>query len=174
MTFLTAPPRTAKEIWQSLPEGTLCQLIHNQLFMSPAPSYLHQKGLRAIVFEWLKFLELQSSAIELIFAPIDVHLTPETIVQPDILLILPENQHNIQSDGLHGTPDIIVEILSPGNKSLDIKTKKALYFKHQVKEYFIVDPEKGNVISYYLSNNYYKSVNQSVIKSEILGIDIHF
>ena len=122
----------------------------------------------------MKLLEQQNSSVELIFAPIDVHINLETIVQSDILLILPKNQQHIQTDGFHGITDIIVEILSPSNKSLDLKTKKALYCKHQVKEYFIFDSEKGSTVSYYLSNSYQKIVNQSVIKSELLGIDILF
>ena len=45
---LIHPPRTILEVWESLPEGTLCQLINNELVMSPAPIDIHQVILNKI------------------------------------------------------------------------------------------------------------------------------
>ena len=42
MISVLHPPRTILEVWESLPEGTLCQLINNNLVMSPSPTDLHQ------------------------------------------------------------------------------------------------------------------------------------
>jgi hypothetical protein len=47
MTVLN-PPRTMFEVFKSLPEGTLCQLINNNLVISPTPTDPHQKILMDI------------------------------------------------------------------------------------------------------------------------------
>jgi hypothetical protein len=47
------PPRTMFEVFEALPEGTLCQLINNQLIMSPAPTYPHQDLTGEILFQIL-------------------------------------------------------------------------------------------------------------------------
>jgi hypothetical protein len=53
---LLHPPKTMLEVWETLPEGTLCQLINNKLVMSPAPIDLHQVLLNEINIEISIFL----------------------------------------------------------------------------------------------------------------------
>jgi hypothetical protein len=45
---LIRPPQTIQEVWERLPEGTLCQIINNKLIISPAPQNLHQVVLNEI------------------------------------------------------------------------------------------------------------------------------
>ncbi len=45
------PPKTMLEVWENLPEGTLCQLINNNLVMSPSPLDVHQVVLMDIFYE---------------------------------------------------------------------------------------------------------------------------
>ena len=73
-------------------------------------------------------------------APIDVHLDENHIVQPDILYISNDRLHIIVDQKIKGTPDLLVEILSPGTGHRDKVIKKELYERFRVKEYWIVDP----------------------------------
>jgi Uma2 family endonuclease len=66
-------------------------------------------------------------------------------VQPDIVFIAKENLSIIQ-EHIHGVPDLIIEVLSEGNKSHDLKTKKELYEKFGVKEYWIIHPEEQTLL----------------------------
>ena len=137
------------EVWESLPEGTLCQLINNKLIMSPAPNILHQEVLNEINIEVSNFLR-KSKIGKILIAPTDVHFSNQNILQPDILFIKNENLHKIKTSGLFGAPDLIIEILSPSTSKLDYKEKKSVYEKFGVQEYFIVDPESKSVDSFFL------------------------
>ena len=83
-TTLIRPPKTMLEIWESLPEGTLCQLINNKLIMSPAPLDIHQVILNLINLKISNFL-LKSKIGEVRIAPYDVRFSKQNIFQPDII-----------------------------------------------------------------------------------------
>jgi hypothetical protein len=67
------PPRTLKEVYENLPEGTLAQLINNQIYMSPAPSDTHQKILDTVYRQLGNFVELNNFG-QTRTAPYDVYL----------------------------------------------------------------------------------------------------
>lgn len=83
---LIHPPKTILEIWESLPEGTLCQLINNRLIMNPAPQNLHQVVLNEINIEVSLYLR-KNKIGEVRISPFDVHFSDEDILQPDLLFI---------------------------------------------------------------------------------------
>lgn len=55
--MIAAPPRTILEVFENLPEGTLAQLVNNQIIMSPAPTTNHQQTIRKIVMQLNNFVE---------------------------------------------------------------------------------------------------------------------
>src|SRR4051812_27994552 len=114
------PPRTMFEVFESLPEGTLCQLINNILIMSPAPSDPHQKVLGEIFSELLAYTK-KNNLGEARVAPYDVYFNRRNIYQPDIIFIANENLRKIKKNGLHGAPDLVIEILSPKTAKYDLE-----------------------------------------------------
>jgi len=168
---ITSTPRTMLEVYQSLPEGTLAELIDNQLFMSPSPLYQHQNLLFSISKEISNHL---SDKGEVLIAPMDVYLdNHQNAVQPDIIVILNENKNIIDPEGhIHGVPDLLVEVLSPGNKDHDLITKKALYEKFGVKEYWIVDPETKLFMGFKMVNGVYNKYHEQIgrFDSELLQL----
>lgn len=99
-------------------------------------------------------------------APVDVFLDERNVVQPDILTIMAERMTILTDEGqIKGAPDFIIEVLSPGNKKHDTEKKKTLYEKFGVKEYFIVDPDNKEVITYYAANK--KFVKQASVKGKV-------
>ena len=60
------------------------------------------------------------------------------VVQPDVFVVCDEKK--ITEANIHGSPDLIIEVLSPAIALKDKREKKALYEKHGIKEYIIVDP----------------------------------
>ena len=70
-----------------------------------------------------------------------------------------------KGDLIKGGPDFIIEVLSPGNKKYDTEKKKTLYEKFGVKEYFIIDPDNKEVITYYAVNK--KFVKQVSVKGKL-------
>ncbi len=172
---LIHPPKTMLEVWESLPEGTLCQLINNKLIMSPAPQNLHQVVLNEINIEISLFLR-KNKIGEVRISPFDVHFSDENILQPDLLFIRNENLNSIRNKGLFGAPDLIVEVLSPSTSYLDYEEKKSVYERFGVHEYFIVDPNTKSVDSFFLVNNKFEQQKDLTgeIDSKILGKKILF
>jgi Uma2 family endonuclease len=174
-TLFKNPPRTLLEVWESLPEGTLCQVINNTLVMSPAPLDNHQKILIKLSSKIYFFVE-ENNLGQVRVAPYDVHFDEENIFQPDIVFVARENTHLIRERGLYGAPDIVLEILSPGNKGYDKKDKKQVYEKYGVKEYWIIEPNDKTVTGFTLVNDKFvqSSLAKGVIESKLLGSTFTF
>src|SRR5665647_1431603 len=127
-----------------LEEGEFCQLILGELIMTPAPSYKHQKVSALIFMQLYSFLQKHNSG-DALYAPVDVFFDDENVFEPDILFVSKERAEIIKDDGIHGAPDLVIEILSVTSGYHDTKTKKRVYEKYGVKEYWIVDPLDGEV-----------------------------
>ena len=160
------PPRTIKEVYEMLPEGTLAELIDNQIYMSPAPFSSHQKLLLKLANKLVEIVENVNLG-EVIIAPFDVKLeAARNAVQPDITVILKSNAQQIVEGRYVGIPDLVVEILSPGNKEHDLITKKDLYEKFGVQEYWIVDPETKLALGYTLKEGIYHQIGEDLGKMQ--------
>ncbi len=170
-----SPPGTMLQVFEGLPEGTLCQLINNQLVMSPAPSDPHQSVLLDISTDLNIFVK-KNNLGALRIAPYDVYFNKENVFQPDIVFVAKENTHKIKKNGLHGAPDLVIEILSPATEKYDRGNKKEIYEKYGVKEYWLVEPESKQVTFYSLINDEYVEVEvkKAMINSKLLGVSINF
>jgi Uma2 family endonuclease len=74
-------------------------------------------------------------------------------VQPDLCIVCDENK--LDDKGCNGSPDLIVEIISPNNSKHDIQTKFNLYQEAGVYEYWIVDPTDKLILIYTLADRKY-------------------
>jgi Uma2 family endonuclease len=175
MIQVLQPPRTILEVWEQLPEGTLCQIINNSLIMSPAPKTIHQSVLNKINFSLYKIVEA-SKLGEVFISPFDVHFSKRNILQPDLVFVAAENLHFLEEKGLVGSPDIIVEILSPSTSHIDLGEKRDVYEHYGVKEYFIVDPNNKKVTAFILEGKEFKELEETTgnFYSALLGTTITF
>lgn len=145
-------PRTAMEVFNLLPEGTRCEVIDNTLYMSPSPNSDHQ-DLLGDIFVTLKETIKKNQWGKVFIAPFDVYLSDEAdVVQPDLIVV--KDQHNpiIQKNGIHGIPDLVIELLS-SNKGYDKTKKFELYQRNLIPEYIIIDPETKEVWHYLLKDD---------------------
>lgn len=150
------------EVYKLLPEGTLAELIDNVIYMSPTPVINHQKMLLALSRKLSEKIDDEGHG-QVIVAPLDVHLDETSnAVQPDIVVILSTNINQPDPKGhFHGSPDLVVEILSPGNRSHDLVKKKILYEKFRISEYWIVDPDTKETLVYRLQSERFVPVEQT-------------
>ena len=166
------PPKTIMEVFRNLPEGTLAELIDNVIYMSPTPVTNHQKVLQTLFRRLSEQIE-DTDKGQVIVAPFDIYLDETSnAVQPDIVVILATNKDQPVPKGhFHGSPDLVVEILSPGNRDHDLVKKKELYERFGIKEYWIVDPETKATIVYALHLGKYKAISseQGNIPSQLLA-----
>ncbi|MFZ6010184.1 MAG: Uma2 family endonuclease [Bacteroidota bacterium] len=160
------------EVFKMLPEGTLAEVIENALYMSPTPTGKHQRLSRKLSTQLDQFVTSEDLG-EIFYAPYDVFLDEtENAVQPDLFFVSRKNAGIVNDDGhVHGVPDLIIEILSPGNKKHDKVIKKNLYEKFGVKEYWIIDPDTRAAIGYTLKNKTYQLIGEDSgkINSILLG-----
>jgi len=163
------------EVFKSLPEGTLCQLINNNLVMSPTPTDPHQKILMDISAQ-LFFYVSKNQLGEVRVAPYDVYFNRKNVYQPDIVFVAKENINKIKEDGLHGAPDLVIEILSPPTAKYDLEDKKDIYERYGVKEYWAVDPVSKQIYFFKLVKDEYveAETKNAVIKSSLLKTEIKF
>lgn len=168
------PPKTAMEVYEMLPEGTLAEVINNVLYMSPAPNFEHQRLLGRL-YTFMNVFITENDLGVCVFSPIDVYLGDRNAVQPDIIFIARERLSIVQNGKVKGTPDLVVEALS-GNKKHDLQLKKNLYEAYGVQEYFIVNPANNEVITYYLVDNKFvlQESKNGKIKSKVLQKTISF
>jgi len=151
------PPRTGIEAFELMPEGTLCQLINDNLIMSPAPSPDHQ-SVSGIIYEQISGFVRKNKLGKVFYSPIDVYLNNTNVYQPDIVFVSNDNLSIIDwKKGIMAAPDLVVEILSKGNKNYDLNKKKPVYESCAVKEYWVVDPETKWCEGFILENGTYKS-----------------
>ncbi|MEK6783056.1 MAG: Uma2 family endonuclease [Bacteroidota bacterium] len=173
--LLERPPRTIMEVYKMLPEGTLAELIDGIIYMSPSPVTNHQRIVRKLLNRMSDFVE-RNNLGEMFVSPFDVYLDEDSnAVQPDVIFVAKENE-NIVEDHIHGVPDLLIELLSPGNKSHDTVRKKNLYEKFGVKEYWIIDPETKESIGYELEGTGYKEFFRSFgqISSRLLDTTFNY
>jgi len=158
-------------------DGWRYEVIEGELHMNPAPSTSHQDASINLAFEMTSFVR-QRHLGKVLTAPIDVRLGDfANPVQPDILFVRKERLDIIQERWIDGPPDLIVEILSPGNWIDDRRTKYRLYALAGVREYWIVDPKKGEIDVYVLREGSFAQVGnfgaRERVRSEVLdGFEI--
>jgi Uma2 family endonuclease len=124
------------------------ELIKGKIFkMSPAPGSIHQRISHRISLKLGNYLIGKSC--EIFVAPFDVRLPRLsindkeilTVVQPDICVIC--DPAKIDAKGCLGAPDVVVEILSPGNNKKELKNKYEAYEEAGVLEYWIIQPDEN-------------------------------
>ncbi|NOS99383.1 MAG: Uma2 family endonuclease [Phycisphaerales bacterium] len=145
----------------SLPDGTRAELIDGELLMSPSPRTKHQDAVLNLASHLREYV--RGRVVGRVFvAPLDVHLPSGDIVEPDILFVSTANQAIVQ-DWVRGSPDLMVEVLSPEGVERDRIVKRDLYARNGVREYWIVDADARAVEVFtlragrYEPNGYFKS-----------------
>ncbi|MBA3650452.1 MAG: Uma2 family endonuclease [Chthoniobacterales bacterium] len=148
-----APPLLTVEDYKILPEtGPRYQLIEGDLYMAPAPNRYHQDISRNLEYILLEYLEAHPVGI-LYHAPFDVYLDQHNAFQPDIVVVLNRSLGILTDAGAAGTPEFVVEILSPKTARLDRVHKLRVYAQTGVQELWIIAPENRTIEVFLLGEN---------------------
>jgi Uma2 family endonuclease len=157
---LPAPGEWTYDDYALLPEdGWRYEILRGNLTMTPAPAWKHQSSLRNLVLLLGRYLETDPRG-DFAFAPVDVVL-PRGLaspVQPDLVFVRSENRSIIGDQLVEGSPDFIVEIVSPTNWLTDRRTKFELYAEAGVAEYWLADPRAHTIEVFTLASGRYELV----------------
>ncbi len=137
-------PYTYQEYLKLPDDGKRHEILNGELIMTPAPNPLHQMVL-AKLFTILNNYVLKTKLGILLPSPCDVVLDETHVLQPDILFISEKNRHLITEQNINGTPDLVIEIISPTTAYYDLVQKKDIYQRFGVQEYWLVDPKRHSV-----------------------------
>lgn len=149
-------------------DGKRYEVIHGELFMSPSPIMRHQRISMSLTLLLGNYVEEEGIGI-LLVAPMDVLLSEHNVVQPDLLFISNDSASIISEKNIQGAPDLLIEILSEGNRRHDEVVKRKLYESFGVQEYWVIDRVLETVKVYQLEGvRYAKAIELSVEQGDVL------
>lgn len=143
------------EDYYRVPDERRVELINGVFYDMAAPSDIHQFLADEINFQFKLFIKANGGNCIPCTAPRDVRLDcfrdDRTMVQPDVMVICDRERNKRRF--IEGAPDFIAEILSPSSQKMDRIRKLNKYMEAGVREYWIIDPIKGKVITYDLEDS---------------------
>lgn len=150
------------------------ELLKGWIFPMTAPSPIHQEiSSNLHGFLWTV---LRKKTCKLYAAPFDVRLPlpkkkatvnkVNTVVQPDLCVVC--DLTKIKKQSCIGAPDLVVEILSPGNSKREMRDKFELYEETGVLEYWVVSPNHRTVLIYVLKDGRFTSKGRPLTDEDIL------
>ena len=153
----------------------MVELIKGKIFKQAAAPRVNHQRVAGIVFSAF-FNFLKGKQCEAFIAPFDVRLPVKskkhedinTVVQPDICVIC--DSEKLDELGCVGAPDLVVEILSPGDNKKELQNKYEVYEESGVKEYWVVYPYEQVVHQYILEGDKFQAlpIAEKTINSQVL------
>jgi Uma2 family endonuclease len=138
-----APETSTKMTYEDLlllPEdGLRHEIIDGEHYVNASPITKHQRVSYRLILAIGVYLDEHPVGI-LFHAPFDVVFSRYDVVEPDLIFISNERREILTTKNIQGSPDLLIEILSDSNRKYDEVTKRALYERTGVSEYWIVDP----------------------------------
>lgn len=125
-------------------EGNRYEIIDGELFVTPSPNRAHQRLVLCLARALDEFAEAHGAG-EVYVAPFDVLFNDINVVIPDVLFVSTARLASIEHNGVHGAPDLVIEVLSPGTRRRDLTRKRSLYEDRGVNEYWLVDAHARTV-----------------------------
>lgn len=168
-TAIVKPDRFTYADYLTWPDDERWELIDGQAYaMCPAPTWHHQEVLMELSRQVANFL--LGKRCRVLAAPFDVRLPKQndtddqtdTVVQPDLVVVCDPNK--LDRAGCRGAPDWVVEVLSPSTAARDQITKRDLYQRHGVKEYWLVHAEDGVLMRYFLNDGIFQAPRIDVMQ----------
>ncbi|MBC8110883.1 MAG: Uma2 family endonuclease [Verrucomicrobia bacterium] len=148
------------------------ELLNGEIVQRSSPHHQHQTVLFKLAKALDTFISEKKSGI-LFIAPVDVYLDEENYVVPDLIYLSEAKKVLLTEEGyVKGSPDIIMEVLSPATAKHDKGDKMKIYRKHQIPEYWLIDTKNQSVEVYVFRNGDYDldqlETGTGTVKSAVL------
>lgn len=165
MTGSPALPRgrefTRADLHAMPADGNRYELVDGALIVTPAPVWRHQSVLAQL---YLAIHAACPAHLQVLFAPFDVRIAEDTVVQPD-LLVAPRD--SFTRTHLPGPPLLAVEVLSPSTRHIDLGLKRSRYEAAGAESYWVVDADAGSVIAWELVDGAYVEAGRARGEEEL-------
>ena len=128
-------------------DGKRHEILDGERVVTPSPNTKHQVVSMNLTRAFVLYLERHH--VGYVFAaPFDVVFSDLDVVEPDLLYVSRERAGILTETHVRGAPDLVVEILSPETRKTDEVTKRKLYDRFDVREYWVLDPELDTIKVY--------------------------
>ncbi len=148
-------PQMTAEDYRMLDKRKQTELIEGKLIRHQSPSWNHQELISGVLCNVRNYIREKGYGCHAICGPIEVQLecvNGDTIVQPDLVMLLGEEQIGLR--GLLRAPEFVMEVLSESEQEQEMVVKPDLYMGAGVQEYWLVNLYQRQVIVYWFGNNY--------------------
>ncbi len=163
MDTLSKPCRYTEDV---IAPFDLTQIIEGEEIVTPSPFGKHQEIVFNLAFHVRRYAQ-ENDLGKVFISPLDVILEENVNrLQPDVIFIKKENM-GICRDWIRGAPDMVVEVVSRGTLVMDTITKKDIYEKYKIPEYWIVVPELESVEVFVLRDNTYALFSSAEVKGTV-------
>ncbi|MFT4040889.1 MAG: Uma2 family endonuclease [Thermomicrobiales bacterium] len=123
--------------------GTRYEIMDGELYELHSPKPAHAVAIMALI--WLLLPVCDRLGATFLTAALNIFFAGADPVQPDLFAFFPGGRARFSDRGVEGPPDLMIEGLSPSNRTHDTVRKRALYARGGVREYWIVDPEAASI-----------------------------
>jgi Uma2 family endonuclease len=126
-------------------DGKRHEIIDGEHYVTPSPNLRHQQLVGRLFFEMTTWLKAHPGAGEVFLSPLDVVLSHHDVVEPDLLFVAGDQTAIMTEKNIQGPPAPVVEVLSKSTRKRDAQTKRRLFERTGVRQYWLVDPELDTV-----------------------------
>lgn len=112
-------------------------LIDGVVIFSPSPNFRHQR-ISFLIAMQIEEWSARGGGAQCV-QDVDVRLSDKIVYQPDIS-VFRAGRVVSDTDPIEIAPDLVIEVLSPGSRALDLVTKRDDYERFGVAEYWVIDP----------------------------------
>ena len=138
-------PKLTYEEFRHLPDdGKRYELIGGEVHLTPAPNTKHQFVVHNLDIALSLYVQ-KNKLGEVWEAPLDVRLTEDTALQPDLVFVASTRVEIVREEFIAGAPDLVVEVLSASTAVHDRATKWPIYAEAGVPEVWLIDSQAKTV-----------------------------
>jgi Uma2 family endonuclease len=144
--------------YYNLPEDLRAELIDGEIIIMDAPNTFHQEIVLEISFQIKKYIKDNKGTCRVYVSPIDVQLDCDnrTMVEPDVIIVCDDDKRYKRN--IYGAPDFVLEVVSHSTMRRDYCKKLSKYDNAGVREYWIMDPYKKQMIVFFFEENIYARI----------------
>ena len=162
-------PLSYDQFVRVVPEGRHLEWVDGEVVAMSPVSSRHQQIAGFLIALFQHYVEHKRSGI-VHFAPFQMKLA-RSGREPDVMYIAEEHRDRLRRNHLLGPADLVVEIVSPESQDRDRVQKLAEYEEDRVPEYWLIDPDRGELAIHFLEEGgRYRlaDLGDGVIRSRVL------
>jgi Uma2 family endonuclease len=154
-------------------EETKADFVNGYIHIQMGASVIHER-IFSKIFLQLGLFANQNQLGEVFGSRLSVGLSGDYHPEPDIFFVAKYNSGKYANDRFNGIPDLVIEIISPSTRKLDLEEKRPLYQQNLVPEIYFIDFDKKTVFIDVLGIRGYDShslTNGNFSSNVLLGLE---